>query len=86
MTPKEFRIIVEITNEKQKQEAEKDLLNAYMTAYFHRIDKLETFETYRGKMDEQDKPKSTGMSDESMLRMVEQLNARMGGNTKGVDT
>lgn len=79
MTPSEFKIIVDIYGEKQKQEAEKDLLNSYMMAYFQRIDKLEAFETYRSKLDETEDKKDS-MTDSEMLKKVEQLNRMFGGS------
>jgi hypothetical protein len=81
MTPSEFSLIVDVFQEKQKEEAEKDLLTAYMTAYFHRIEKLEPFETYRSKLynAEQDEKAS---SNEDLLQKVLQLHEKMNG-TKG---
>lgn len=61
-------------------EAEKDLLTAYMTAYFHRVEKLEPFETYRKRLD-QAEPEQKKMSDDDMLQKILQLNNAMNGTT-----
>lgn len=73
MTPFEFKLIVDVFQEKQKAEAEKDLLTSYMTAYFHRIEKLEPFETYRSKLDNAE-PEKKRMTDEDMLQKVLRFN------------
>lgn len=81
MTPHELNIAVTAFGEKYMLQSENDLLSAYMTAYFHRVEKLETFETYRSKMTGKEQvPK--GMSDDHMLAKVAQLNGMYGGITK----
>lgn len=76
MTPHELNLALKVFDEKQKQKGENDLLLAYMTAYFHRIEKLESFDTYRKKMSE---PEKKVMSDEEMLAKVTQLHGLFGG-------
>lgn len=78
MTPSELKMMIDVFQEKQKIEAEKDLLNAYMTAYFQRVDKLEQFETYRKRLDKAEDSQKQ-MSNEDMLKKVMELNAMMNG-------
>lgn len=69
--------------EKEKVQAEKELMTAYMTAYFHRVEKLESFETYRKRLDGVDasEPEKKGMSNEAMLAKVMELHNSMNGQT-----
>lgn len=80
MTPHELNLIIVEKTEKAKIDSERDLLNAYMTAYFHRVDKLETFDTYLNKV-EKTKEKRKEMTNDEMLEKVKQLNRLFGGNT-----
>lgn len=73
-------LIVDVKEEQQKSEAEKDLLSSYMTAYFHRVEKLEPFETYRKRLDGTETEKK-GMSDDEMLQKILQLHNTMNGAT-----
>lgn len=66
--------------EKEKVKAEKELMTAYMTAYFHRVEKLEPFETYRKRLDGSE-PQNTQMSDNDMLNKIMQLHKTMNGQT-----
>jgi hypothetical protein len=75
-----LNIAVHAFEEKNKKEAESDLLTAYMTAYFHRVDKLESFEHYHKKFSGQEEEKRF-MTDEEMLAKVAELNAVFGGST-----
>ena len=82
LTPYEFKLIADVFMEKEKAEAEKDLMVAYMTAYFHRVEKLESFETYRQRLDGVEvEPVKKEMSVDEMLQKVMQIHESMNGQT-----
>lgn len=56
-------------------------MNAYMTAYFYRVEKLERFETYRSRLDQAEETKPKQMSNEDMLAKVMALHNSMNGET-----
>jgi hypothetical protein len=70
--------------QKEKERVENELVVAYTTAYFHRVERLEPLEHYTKQM-QGEKPNKS-MSDDDMLKKVLELNAKMGGSappTKG---
>ena len=77
MTPYEFFILVEAYIENEEERSKELIIQAYYTEAFARIRKLPKLE----KILNSTKPKK--QTDEEMLRAVEELNKRLGGETIG---
>ena len=76
MTPHELDLISEVYNEKRKYEREDKLSLIWISENLHRAKKLPTLEKLIGK---EETPVKKHMSDDEMLEMVKQLNAKFGG-------
>ena len=74
MTPYEFFILVEAYTEREEERSKELIIQAYYTETFARMKKLPKLE----KILNSTKPKKK-QTDEEMLRVVEELNKRLGG-------
>jgi type IV secretory pathway component VirB8 len=72
MTPFEFGLHIENYNRKTERESKEKITLAYMTAYWHRVEKMPSLQSIL----EPDKPKQ---NEEEMLAEIKKLNAKMGG-------
>lgn len=77
MTPYEFFILVEGYTEREEERSKELIIQAYYTEAFARMKKLPKLE----KILNSTKPKK--QTDEEMLRVVEELNKRLGGEVIG---
>jgi hypothetical protein len=78
ITPIELGIAVTAFNKKRELENEQNIVNAYLSAYWHRIKKMPSLKEVLGK-----KPSSKLQSPEEMLNIVKALNEAFGGTVKG---
>lgn len=81
MTPYEFFILVEGYTEREEERSKGLIAQAYYTEAFARMKKLPKLE----KILNASKPKKK-QTDEEMLRVVEELNRRLGGEIIGSST
>lgn len=81
MTPYEFFILVEGYTEREEERSKELIAQAYYTEAFSRMKKLPKLE----KILNASKPKKK-QTDEEMLRVVEELNRRLGGEIIGSST
>ncbi|MDB1924058.1 hypothetical protein PMY56_13645 [Clostridium tertium] len=81
MTPYEFFILVESYIETEEERSKELIVQAYYAEAFARMKKLPKLE----KILNTTKPKKK-QSDEDMLRVVEELNRRLGGEIIGSST
>ena len=78
MTPYEFFILVEAYTEDEEERSKELIIQAYYTEAFARMKKLPKLE----KILNSTKPKKK-QTDEEMLRVVEELNRKLGGEIIG---
>ena len=78
MTPYEFFILVETYIETEEERSKELIIQAYYTETFARMKKLPKLE----KILNSTKPKKK-QTDEEMLRVIEELNKRLGGEVIG---
>lgn len=78
MTPYEFFILVEAYIENEEERSKELIIQAYYTEAFARMKKLPKLEKILNST--KSKKKQT---DEEMLRVVEELNRRLGGEVVG---
>ena len=81
MTPYEFFILVESYTEREEERGKELIIQAYYTEAFARMKKLPKLE----KILNSTKPKRK-QTDEEMLRIVEKLNKKLGGEVIGSST
>lgn len=81
MTPYEFFVLVEAYTENEEERSKELIIQAYYTEAFARIKKLPKLE----KILNSTKPKKK-QTDEEMLRVVEELNRKLGGEVIGSST
>ena len=81
MTPYEFFILVESYTEREEERGKELIIQAYYTEAFARMKKLPKLE----KILNSTKPKRK-QTDEEMLRVVEGLNKKLGGEVIGSST
>jgi hypothetical protein len=74
MTPAELSIYINAHTERAKNEQQRLTIQAYMTAYFHRVKKMPNLK----KLLETDKPKRK-LTPAEMLEQVKKLNQAFGG-------
>ena len=86
MTPRELNAHVEMYTETMETEGEEKLRIAHITAYWHRIDVLKSFE----EMVDRKQQQTNNMSDMEMLANAHKLTAMMNGTiavkTEDIDT
>lgn len=78
MTPYEFFILVEAYTENEEERSKELIIQAYYTEAFARMKKLPKLD----KILNSTKPKKKQTAEE-MLRVVEELNRRLGGEVVG---
>lgn len=78
MTPYEFFILVEAYTEDEEERSKELIIQAYYTESFARMKKLPKLD----KILKSTKPKRK-QTDEEMLRVVEELNRKLGGEIIG---
>lgn len=78
MTPYEFFILIEAYTENEEERSKELIIQAYYTETFRRMKKLPKLE----KILKSNKPKKK-QTDEEMLRIVEELNRKLGGEVIG---
>ncbi len=78
MTPYEFFILVEAYTENEEERSKELIIQAYYTETFARMKKLPKIE----KILNSTKPRKKQTAEE-MLRVVEELNRRLGGEVVG---
>lgn len=78
MTPYEFFILVEAYTENEEERSKELIIQAYYTEAFARMKKLPKLD----KILKSTKPKRK-QTDEEMLRVVEELNRKLGGEIIG---
>ena len=81
MTPYEFFVLVETYSEREEERGKELIIQAYYTEAFARMKKLPKLEKILNST--KSKRKQT---DEEMLRVVERLNKRLGGEIIGSST
>jgi hypothetical protein len=74
LTPAELSILIKAYQERMKREHEQQVVNAYLTAYWHRVKKMPSLKEVLGHQTEKKKK-----TPEQMLEVVKQLNATFGG-------
>lgn len=83
MTPYELVLATKVYQEKLQYEEEQRIVAAYLTAYWQRVEKLKSLKSILDELSQSEKTLEKEMTDEEMLKVVTQLNAKFGGEVVG---
>lgn len=85
MTPYELLLAIKAFEKKLRYEEEQRIIQAYLTAYWQRVERLKPLKKILAELSQSDKTavKKKQMSSEEMLKVVTALNAQFGGEVIG---